>query len=113
MSLAMMLFPLEIVVNTPQGPVRVAAQVTASQADRVLALARSLEDAPDAPPPLLSRREQQVLTALSRGLAYKEVARELDVSLDTVRCYVRTLYRKLEAHSVTEALAAARELGLV
>lgn len=112
MSLHMNTVPIEIVVMMPSGEVRVATQVTSSQADRMLAYARALEVAATRTQ-ALSPREQQVLDLLSRGRAYKQVAEELGVSVDTVRTYVRTLYRKLGAHSVTEALSQARGLGLV
>jgi len=42
-----------------------------------------------------------------RGLAYKQVAAELDVSIDTVRTYIRRIYTKLQVHSATEAVAKA------
>lgn len=101
-----------IVVNTPEGPVVVEADVSATQAKRVLAMAKSLRDSANERPPL-SPREKQVLGCLSRGLSYKQVAAELEISIDTVRTYVRALYRKLGAHSVTEAICRARELALV
>ena len=55
----------------------------------------------------LSERERAVLGALVRGLAYKQVAAELDVSIDTVRTYIRRIYTKLQVHSATEAVAKA------
>jgi DNA-binding NarL/FixJ family response regulator len=55
----------------------------------------------------LSERERAVLGALVRGLAYKQVAAELDVSIDTVRTYIRRVYTKLQVHSATEAVAKA------
>ena len=55
----------------------------------------------------LSERERSVLAALVRGLAYKQVASELDVSIDTVRTYIRRIYTKLQVHSATEAVARA------
>ncbi len=55
----------------------------------------------------LSERERAVLGALVRGLAYKQVAAELDLSLDTIRTYIRRIYGKLRVHSATEAVARA------
>ncbi|HJQ97523.1 MAG TPA: LuxR C-terminal-related transcriptional regulator, partial [Candidatus Polarisedimenticolaceae bacterium] len=55
----------------------------------------------------LSDRERAVLGALVRGLAYKQAAAELDVSIDTVRTYIRRIYTKLQVHSATEAVAKA------
>ena len=48
-----------------------------------------------------------MLGALVRGLSYKQVAAELGLSIDTVRSYLRRLYRKLQVHSATEAVARA------
>lgn len=61
----------------------------------------------------LSPREVDVLRALTRGLAYKQVASELGVSIDTVRTHVRGVYRKLQVHSVAEAVSRALREGLV
>ena len=52
----------------------------------------------------LTGREQQVLQVLSNGNSYKMVAAELNISIDSVRTYVRRMYEKLQVHSVTEAI---------
>lgn len=52
----------------------------------------------------LSEREIEILILLSKGLSYKMVAKELIISLDTVRTYVKRIYEKLHVHSVTEAV---------
>lgn len=65
------------------------------------------------PPPDLSRRERDVLEALVRGLSYKQVAAELGVSIETVRSHVRSLYKKLQVHSATEAVSKALREGWV
>jgi DNA-binding NarL/FixJ family response regulator len=61
----------------------------------------------------LTDREQDVLRSLARGLSYKQVADALGVSLDTVRTHVRAVYRKLQVHSVAEAVGRAIREGLV
>jgi DNA-binding NarL/FixJ family response regulator len=52
----------------------------------------------------LSPRETEVLSALARGLRYKEIAEQLAVGEETVRTHVRRLYLKLEVTSRTEAV---------
>lgn len=51
------------------------------------------------PAALLSEREQQVLQHLADGLAYKEIAGELAISVNTVRKHVGSIYQKLHVHS--------------
>jgi DNA-binding NarL/FixJ family response regulator len=51
----------------------------------------------------LTDREGQVLALLAKGHAYKEIADLLNISFETVRTYVRTIYDKLHVHSRTEA----------
>ena len=52
----------------------------------------------------LSQRETEILTYLSKGLRYKEIANILFVSNETVRTHVRNIYQKLQVNSRTEAL---------
>ncbi len=59
----------------------------------------------------LTRREQQILGALSDGLRPAAIARQLFVSLHTVRTHIRSLLGKLKVHSQLEAVAAARRAG--
>jgi DNA-binding NarL/FixJ family response regulator len=61
----------------------------------------------------LSDREQELLRCLVKGLAYKQAADAMNVSIDTVRTYIRRIYGKLQVHSVAEAVARAIREGLV
>ena len=61
----------------------------------------------------LSRSEIQVLRYLSTNLSTPEIARELSLSVHTIRTHVRHLFAKLGAHGRTEAVARARALGLL
>jgi DNA-binding NarL/FixJ family response regulator len=53
----------------------------------------------------LSPREQAVLNGLAKGWTYKQLASELDISIDTIRTYIRRIYEKLHVQSRTEAVA--------
>jgi len=66
----------------------------------------------DEPSVALTPREQDVLRALTRGLSYKQVAGELALSIDTVRTHIRALYKKLQVHSVAEAVGRALREGI-
>lgn len=63
--------------------------------------------------PGLTDREGEVLQLLSTGASNKSIAATLDVSLNTVRTHVQTILGKLGAHSRLEAVALAREQGLI
>ena len=54
-----------------------------------------------------------MLGYLPSNLTAPEIAAELFVSTNTVRTHLRHIYAKLDAHSRTEAVARARELGLL
>jgi DNA-binding CsgD family transcriptional regulator len=61
----------------------------------------------------ISAREMEVLQELAAGRSNKEIAKQLDVSPNTVKTHVARLYEKLEAKRRTDAIRKARELGLV
>ena len=61
----------------------------------------------------LSDAELRVVGYLPSNLTAAEIASELVVSTNTVRTHMRHIYAKLDAHSRSEAVARARELGLV
>jgi DNA-binding NarL/FixJ family response regulator len=56
-------------------------------------------------PTHLSPREEAVLNCLAKGLTYKQIADQLDISIDTIRTYLRRVYEKLHVQSRTEAVA--------
>jgi LuxR family maltose regulon positive regulatory protein len=61
----------------------------------------------------LSDAELRVVRYLPSNLTAAQIASELVVSTNTVRTHMRHIYAKLDAHSRNEAVARARELGLV
>lgn len=93
------------------------APLTAGVARTVLEMMRAQAPAPggvDSPSRLnLTDREQDVLRCFVRGKSYSETADELGIALDTVRNYVRGMYRKLQVHSVAEAVSRAVREGLI
>jgi len=60
----------------------------------------------------LTERELEVLRLIAAGLANKQIARRLDLSLNTVKTHARNVYAKLGVGSRTQAAARARDLGL-
>jgi DNA-binding CsgD family transcriptional regulator len=61
----------------------------------------------------ISEREFEVLGLLAAGRSNKQIASGLTVSPNTVKSHVARLFEKLEASRRTEAIAKARELGLI
>lgn len=59
----------------------------------------------------LTKREADVLRGICKGLANKEIARELDLQEVTVKLHVKTLSRKLSAKNRTHAAMIARDAG--
>lgn len=53
---------------------------------------------------VLNDAERQVLKLLSDGYSYKIIADKLDISLDSVRYYIKSLYKKLQVNSKGEAI---------
>ncbi|WP_338887344.1 helix-turn-helix transcriptional regulator [Rhodococcus sovatensis] len=62
---------------------------------------------------VLTERERAVLHALAAGLGHNHIAQELFVSTNTVKSQLRSVYKKLKAHTRDEALSAARDMGLL
>jgi LuxR family maltose regulon positive regulatory protein len=58
----------------------------------------------------LTPRERNILALLGRHLRNKEIARELQVSPETVKTHLRHIYEKLGVHGRREALAKAAEV---
>jgi LuxR family transcriptional regulator, maltose regulon positive regulatory protein len=61
----------------------------------------------------LSQSEIRVLGYLPTNLSAPEIARELSVSVTTVRTHIRHVFVKLGAHGRTDAVARARAFGLL
>jgi LuxR family maltose regulon positive regulatory protein len=78
--------------------------------------------APDTPrpalgaPPLvepLSEREREILRLVAQGCSNREIGERLSLALDTVKGHNRRIFGKLGVQRRTEAVARARDLGLL
>ena len=76
-------------------------------------LPEPLGQVPEHLPEPLSQAEARVLRFLQTSLSAPEIARELYVSVNTVRTHMRHLYDKLGAHRRLEAIDRAHALGLL
>jgi LuxR family maltose regulon positive regulatory protein len=80
--------------------------------------AQPSEDKPDLSPaqPLiepLSQRELKTLQLIAQGLSNREISERLFLALSTVKGHNQKIFDKLQVQSRTEAVARARELGLL
>ncbi len=62
---------------------------------------------------LLTERELEILTLIAQGFSNKDIAKKLIRSLGTVKVHTSNIYSKLGAKNRTEAVARARELGII
>jgi LuxR family transcriptional regulator, maltose regulon positive regulatory protein len=61
----------------------------------------------------LSERELEILKLIAQGLSNREISARLFLALDTVKGHNRRIFDKLQVQRRTEAIARARELGLL
>ncbi|HEX8558250.1 MAG TPA: response regulator transcription factor [Pyrinomonadaceae bacterium] len=91
---------------------RGGSPISPEVAARVIRLFRDF-----APPPRadhnLTPHEARILKLLVDGHSYKTAAAELGSSVNTVAFHMRSIYRKLEVHSKSEAVAKALRQKLV
>ncbi len=60
----------------------------------------------------LTAREKEILDLLAKGLMYKEIASQKDISTETVRKHVRNIYEKLQVTTRMEAIDKVYPKGL-
>ncbi|HMB55489.1 MAG TPA: response regulator transcription factor, partial [Thermoanaerobaculia bacterium] len=89
-----------------------APEVAARVVERIVELTAAAEP-PPVTSPGLTPREQEVLELVADGLANKEIAGCLGISLSTVKNHVHSLLDKLEAKRRREAVRIAYRLGLI
>ncbi len=63
--------------------------------------------------PVLSKREEEVLQALARGLSTKEAARELGIAFKTAASHRASIMEKLDVHETASMIREAIRRGLV
>jgi len=107
-----------------------AREIMPDYTDKLLAAfeaeKRKSEDKPDLPPALpeghrdgeplvepLKQRELKILQLIAQGLSNREIGERLFLALSTVKGHNRKIFDKLQVQSRTEAVARARELGLL
>lgn len=74
-------------------------------------VAKSLQSQPLDEP--LSEREMEVLHLMAGGMSNREIAEELVISVGTAKWHTKNIYRKLNVHSRTQAIAYARQINIL
>ncbi|MBN1537198.1 MAG: hypothetical protein JW908_10740 [Anaerolineales bacterium] len=95
------------------------APAQAQYAKKILKVCSSFREAssPDLVPAglieALSERELEVLQLIALGRTNQEIAQQLIVARGTIKAHAASIYRKLEVDNRTEAVARARQLGIL
>ena len=91
----------------------IAAVLKVAKGERYLSdeVRQLLKD--DPPLPDLSPRQLEIIGSIARGLTNKEIATQLDISLESVKSHVKIILEKLGAGSRTEAASIAQRKQLL
>ena len=81
--------------------------MTPSIANRVLKMVKNRPETGNKESFDLTDREKEILTCLVKGMSYKMVADTCFISIETVNVHIKNIYRKLQVHSKSEAVAKA------
>ena len=94
-----------VILDSCPDPGIVAGRLTAMERSRRVHAGSTYQE--------LTERELRVLKLLGSDLSEREIARELDVSYNTIHSHIGAVYRKLGVSSRAGSLERARELGLL
>jgi len=81
--------------------------MTPTIANRVLKMVQSQRASDSKNHFNLTDREKEILSCLVEGMSYKLIADECTISFDTVNVHIKNIYKKLQVHSKSEAVAKA------
>ena len=76
-------------------------------------LEKAKSQSPNLTSSLLSEREAEILQKLALGQTNKEIARELELTENTIKFHLKSLYSKLSVNKRTKAVIEARQQGLL
>lgn len=81
--------------------------MTPSIANRVLSMMKKSSTGKSVETFDLSYREREILSCLVEGMSYKLIADACTISIETVGAHIKNIYKKLQVHSKSEAVAKA------
>lgn len=74
-------------------------------ADRIVAMVEGAASGPQSAVHGLSDREEEVLRLIAAGLTNREIAEQVFISINSVKTYIRSAYRKIGVNSRSQAVA--------
>lgn len=83
-----------------------------SIATRLMDFFKTLETEPPQAFPELTERENEILALIAQGASNEAIAKQLNISLKTVRNHVSNIYNKMQVTDRVQAVLRAREAGL-
>ena len=89
------------------------APMSPEVARKVLRVFRTLRPAAPQMPGELTPQELRLLRLLADGHSYESAGANLDITVNTVRKHVRSIYEKLHVHSKSEAVSKAIRAGWI
>lgn len=104
----------ELIVQHIRDTIRGASPMSAQAASHLLALVREQKES-KAPleKSVLTDRETEILGLFAKGLSYDEAAQLMGISPHTVRDHVKSIYRKMDVRSKSEAVFEAVHMGWI
>jgi DNA-binding NarL/FixJ family response regulator len=100
---------LEMLEGVARGEAALTRKTAARLLDGLAHGKRRADEAPDR----LTARETALLELVATGMSNKAIARELSISENTVKYYMKSILQKLGVHNRTEAAAYALQAGLI
>jgi DNA-binding NarL/FixJ family response regulator len=89
------------------GQSRISPAMASKLLNEFSAMAKSGEDRPQVPTPKLTDREMEVLRLVATGMNNRDIAKQLYISVNTVKNHIRNILEKLHLHSRMEAVVYA------
>src|SRR5215218_800047 len=102
----------EVVVHAIRAVASGEAVFGPGVAERILGFFSTPRTAPQRNDPELTEREEEILSLVAQGKSNKEIARQLFVSLKTVRNHVSNILLKLQVADRAQAVIRARDAGI-
>lgn len=104
---------LEAIAETRRGGAPMSPEIARKVLSRFRKLGPAASAKGEPESAALSPQETRLLALIAAGSSYREAAVELEVSINTVRTHIRSIYEKLQVHTKSEAVAKAMRSGLI